>query len=121
MGECMLVRRGGGKAALKGISVKTPPAKLEYLAGDTFDQTGMVLTADVGGVPVDVTTGYTVTPDPLTVDTTTVTISYTAGGKTVSTTQAETMGATNRRQYFTVRPSTPSMQPPAMMAPIIRP
>lgn len=93
MGECLLVRRGGGKATLKGISVKTPPAKLEYLAGDTFDPTGMVLTANVGGVSVDVTTGYTVTPDPLTADTTTVTISYTAGGKTVSTTQAVTVKA----------------------------
>ena len=91
MGECLLVRRGGGKAALKGISVKTPPAKLEYMAGDTFDQTGMVLTADVGGVPVDVTTGYTVTPDPLTTDTTVVTISYTLDGKTATTTQAVTM------------------------------
>lgn len=92
MGECLLVRRGG-KATLKGISVKTPPAKLEYLAGDTFDPTGLVLTANVGGVPVDVTTGYTVTPDPLTADTTAVTISYTAGGKTVSTTQAVTVKA----------------------------
>ena len=91
MGECLLVRRGGGKPTLKGISVKTPPAKLEYLAGDTFDPTGMVLTANVGGVPVDVTTGYTVTPDPLTADTTMVTISYTAGVKTVSTTQAVTV------------------------------
>lgn len=92
MGETLIVRRGG-KAALKSISVKTPPAKLEYLAGDTFDPTGMVLTADVGGVPVDVTTGYTVTPDPLTADTTAVTISFTAGGKTVSTTQAVTVKA----------------------------
>lgn len=92
MGECLLVRRGG-KATLKGISVKTPPAKLEYMTGDTFDPTGMVLTANVGGVPVDVTTGYTVTPDPLTADTTAVTISYTAGGKTVSTTQAVTVKA----------------------------
>lgn len=93
MGECLLVRRGGGKPTLKGISVKTPPTKLEYLVGDTFDPTGMVLTANVGGVPVDVTTGYTVTPDPLTADTTMVTISYTAGGKTVSTTQAVTVKA----------------------------
>lgn len=90
MGECLLVRRGGGKATLKGISVKTPPAKLEYLAGDTFDPTGMVLTANVGGVPVDVTTGYTITPETLTADTTHVTISYTADGRTVSTTQAVT-------------------------------
>lgn len=92
MGECLLVRRGG-KATLKGISVKTPPAKLEYLAGDTFDPTGMVLTANVGGVPVDVTTGYTVTPDPLTADTTAVTISYTLDGKTATTAQAVTVKA----------------------------
>lgn len=93
MGECLLVRRGGGKAMLKGISVKTPPAKLEYLAGDTFDATGLVLTALIGGVEVDVTTGYTITPTTLTADTTAVTISYTAGGKTVSTTQAVTVKA----------------------------
>lgn len=92
MGECLLVRRGG-KATLKGISVKTPPAKLEYLAGDTFDPTGMVLTANVGGVPVDVTTGYTVTPDPLTADTTAVTISYALDGKTATTAQAVTVKA----------------------------
>jgi hypothetical protein len=92
MGECLLVRRGG-KATLKGISVKTPPAKLEYLAGDTFDPTGLVLTANVGGVPVDVTTGYTVTPDPLTADTTAVTISYTLDGKTATTAQAVTVKA----------------------------
>jgi hypothetical protein len=93
MGECLLVRRGGGKPTLKGISVKTPPAKLEYLAGDTFDPTGMVLTANVGGVPVDVTTGYTVTPDPLTADTTAVTISYALDGKTATTAQAVTVKA----------------------------
>lgn len=93
MGECLLVRRGGGKATLNGISVKTPPAKLEYLTGDTFDSTGMVLTANVGGVPVDVTTGYTVTPDPMTADTTAVTISYTLDGKTATTTQAVTVKA----------------------------
>lgn len=87
------MRRGGGKATLKGISVKTPPAKLEYLAGDTFDPTGMVLTANVGGVPVDVTTGYTVTPDPLTADTTAVTISYALDGKTATTAQAVTVKA----------------------------
>ena len=93
MGECLLVRRGGGKATLKGISVKTPPANLEDLAGDTFDPTGLVLTANVRGVPVDVTTGYTVTPDPLTADTTMVTISYTLDGKTATTTQAVTVKA----------------------------
>lgn len=90
MGECLLVRRGA-KPTLKGISVKTPPAKLEYFSGDAFDPTGMVLTADVGGVPINVTTGYTITPETLTADTTYVTISYTADGRTASTTQAVTV------------------------------
>lgn len=92
MGETLIVRRGG-KAALKSISVKTPPAKLEYLAGDTFDATGLVLTALIGGVNVDVTTGYTITPTTLTADTTAVTITYALDGKTASTTQAVTVKA----------------------------
>lgn len=92
MGECLLVRRGG-KATLKGISVKTPPAKLEYLAGDTFDATGLVLTALIGGVEVDITTGYTITPTTLTADTTAVTITYVLDGKTASTTQTVTVKA----------------------------
>ena len=39
----------------------------------------------------------------------------------VVTTQAETIGATKRRQYLTVRPKTPSIQPPTMIPPIIMP
>lgn len=93
MGEVLIVRRGGGKASLKSITVKTPPAKLEYLAGDTFDATGLVLTALIGGVEVDVTTGYTITPTTLTADTTAVTITYALDGKTASTTQAVTVKA----------------------------
>lgn len=76
---------------LKSIIVNTSPRKLEYLAGDTFDPTGLVLTADVGGVPINVTTGYTITPEVLTADTTYVTISYTADGRTATTTQAVTV------------------------------
>ena len=63
------------------------------MAGDTFDPTGLVLTADVGGVPINVTTGYTITPEVLTADTTYVTISYTADGRTATTTQAVTVKA----------------------------
>lgn len=90
MGECLLVRRGGGKATLKGISVKTPPAKLEYFAGEAFDSTGLVLTALIGGLEVDIATGYTVTPAIISYNTTYVTISYTLDGKTATTTQAVT-------------------------------
>lgn len=73
--------------------MKTPPAKLEYLAGDTFDATGLVLTALIGGVEVDVTTGYIITPTTLTADTTAVTITYALDGKTASTTQTVTVKA----------------------------
>lgn len=90
MGECLLVRRGGGKVALKGISVKTPPTKLEYFAGEAFDSTGLVLTALIGGLEVDIATGYTVTPAIISDNTTYVTISYTLDGKTATTTQAVT-------------------------------
>ena len=37
----------------------------------------------------------------------------------VVTTHAETIGLTNRRQYFAVNPSKPSIQPPTITAPII--
>lgn len=91
MGECLLVRRGGGKATLKGISVKTPPTKLEYVAGEAFDSTGLVLTALIGGLEVDIATGYTVTPAIISDNTTYVTISYTLDGKTATTAQAVTV------------------------------
>ena len=38
-----------------------------------------------------------------------------------TTTQAETMGEMILRQYLAVRPSTPSKQPPTMIAPTMMP
>ena len=87
MGECLLVRRGGGKATLKGISVKTPPTKIQYLEGEAFDFSGMVISANLSGTLVDIMSGYTCTPTVMGANDTTVTISYTVNGKTATTTQ----------------------------------
>ena len=87
MGETLIVRRGGGKPTLKGISVKTPPTKIQYLEGETFDFTGMVISANLSGTLVDIMSGYTCTPTVMGAADTTVTISYTANGKTATTTQ----------------------------------
>lgn len=81
---------GGGKAALNAVSIKTAPAKLSYWPGESFEPAGLVLTLDIGGVLLDVETGYTWMPETIGDDTEAVTISYTAGGKTVSTAQAIT-------------------------------
>ena len=91
MGECLLLRSGGGKAALKGISVKTPPTKIQYLEGETFDFSGMVISANFSGTLVDITSGYTCTPTVMGAADTTVTISYTVNGKTATTTQVMQM------------------------------
>lgn len=90
-GMAALINSIANQAELESITVKTPPSKLEYAAGETFDPTGMVLTVFVGEIEVDITTGYTVTPETIAADTSHVTISYTAGGKTVTTTQAITI------------------------------
>ena len=87
MGECLLVRRGGGKPTLKGISVKTPPTKIQYLEGEAFDFSGMVISANLSGTLVDIMSGYTCTPTVMGANDTTVTISYTVNGKTATTTQ----------------------------------
>ena len=91
MGECLLVRRGGGKPTLKGISVKTPPTKIQYFEGETFDFSGMVISANFSGTLVDITSGYTCTPTVMGAADTTVTISYTVNGKTATTTQVMQM------------------------------
>lgn len=73
---------------VSSISVKTPPTTTTYTEGDSFDPAGMVIHVVYDDASEeDITSGFTVTPDPLTKTTTKVTISY--GGKT--TTQAVTV------------------------------
>lgn len=72
------------------IEVTTKPTKTSYLAGDSFNNAGMVVTASYGtGQAVLVTaevSGYSVSPSVLTDGTTSVTITYSEGGETCTTT-----------------------------------
>ena len=78
---------GGGSLKLVNLTITKPPIKTTYKSGESFDPTGMVVTADYGyGLTSDVT-GYTVTPAILTDGVKEVTITYTEGRvtKTAST------------------------------------
>lgn len=78
--------------ALVSIAVTTAPSKTAYAAGETFSSDGMVITAtysDGAAVPV---TGYTVSPaGALAASDTAVTISYSEGGVTRTTTVSITV------------------------------
>lgn len=102
--KCILAEQGGKgggggtSIVLRSIEVTTPPTKTSYLAGDTFNTAGMVITASYGLAnsaailtTAEVTGSCTITPQPLTDGTTKVTISYSEGGITVSTTQNVTV------------------------------
>lgn len=71
------------------IEVTTKPTKTSYLAGDSFNSAGMVVTASYGtGQAVLATaevSGYSVSPSVLTDGTTSVTITYSEGGETCTT------------------------------------
>ena len=77
----------GGKT-LSSIAVTTPPTKTVYREGDDFDPTGMVVTATYDDGTTAPVVGYTVTDgNAMAADKTNVTISYTEGGETKTTTQ----------------------------------
>lgn len=85
---------------LSGIAVTTPPTKITYNAGESFDATGMVVTATWGGDAQDAisedVTGYTFSTNPLVNDTENnalvdVTVSYTSNEVTKTTTQQVTV------------------------------
>ena len=86
------------------IEVTTKPTKTSYLAGDNFNSAGMVVTASYGtGQAVLATaevSGYSVSPSVLTDGTTSVTITYSEGGETCTTTLAITV--THRLSTITV-------------------
>ena len=96
MPKCILAEQGGkgsgSSVTLQKIEVTTPPNDTDYLAGETFNSEGMVITASYGlSENVIITTaevtGYKVSPTPLTDGITYVTISYSEMGVTRSTTQ----------------------------------
>lgn len=78
---------------LSSIAITTPPTKTAYEAGETFDKTGMVVTATYSDASTDdVTAGCTFSPSAaLTTSDDEITVSYTEGGVTKTATQAITV------------------------------
>ena len=77
---------------LTALKITTPPAKTVYTEGDSFDPAGMVVTAVYDDKTTSVLTKYTIKPnDKLTASTKEITVEYTEGEVTKSTTQAITV------------------------------
>jgi len=77
---------------LTGISVTTAPTKTAYKYGDTFDKTGMVVTANYASGASKPVTGYTTSPTTaLTLTDTSIAISYTEDGVTKNASQTITV------------------------------
>ncbi len=92
MGNVYNMVGGGGGIKLISIAVTTPPTKTRYLSGESFDPAGMVVTATYSNGAKLAATGYAVEPSgPLSDGMTSVTIRYTEGGRSVTTTQAVTV------------------------------
>ncbi|ATW24905.1 S-layer homology domain-containing protein [Candidatus Formimonas warabiya] len=79
--------------ALTSIAITTVPTKTYYANGESFEKTGMVVKATFNDTVVQTldANDYTVTPDPLTMETTAVTISYEYQGVAKTTTQPITV------------------------------
>lgn len=98
---------------LSSISISGTPTKTTYLVGQSFDPTGITVTATRNnGSTANVTSSTTFTPDPLTVGTTSVTASYTEGAvtktatvsglivKDVSLVSISVSGTPNKTSYY---------------------
>ena len=83
-----------GGIILDSIAVTTGPAKTVYTEGESFDSTGMTVTANYKDGSKKPVTGYTVTPSgALTVNDRSVTVTYTEGGITKTAVQKITVNA----------------------------
>jgi len=77
---------------LTGIEITTAPSKTDYIEGQDFVAEGMVVTATYNDGETKEVTDYTVVDgNNLTVETTSLTISYTEGGITKTATQSITV------------------------------
>ena len=83
---------GGGGVRLVSIAVTTPPAKTVYEYGDSFQSTGMVVTATYNDGASAAVSNYSISPTTFTsVGSQSVTISYTEHGVTKTSTTAVTV------------------------------
>ncbi len=81
-----------GGISLAEVEITAPPKKTEYLAGDTFNPEGMIVTATYTNNATLAATGYSVEPSgALAAGTASVTIRYTEVGVSRTTTQAITV------------------------------
>lgn len=95
---------GGSGIPLESIEITTPPDKTEYNAGESFESSGMVVTARYAFGLSQVVTGYTVTPSgALTGDVTEITITYSEGGTVKTAKQPVTV--TRLTAALSVKPS----------------
>lgn len=95
---------GGSGIPLESIEITTPPDKTEYNAGESFESSGMVITAHYAFGLSQVVTGYTVTPSgALTGDITEITITYSEGGTVKTAKQPVTV--TRLTGVLSVEPS----------------
>lgn len=79
---------------LSSIAITTPPTKTAYAVGETFDTTGMVVTATYNNGDTEEVSDYTYSPTTaLTVEDTSVTVSYTSEEVTKTATQSITVTA----------------------------
>lgn len=79
-------------SGIDSLEITTPPTKTIYTTGSAFNPAGMVVTVRYSNGKSKVITNYTiVNGSSLTADQTSVTISYTELGETVTTTQPITM------------------------------
>ena len=89
---CIIVYYTEGAARVASISITTQPTNRNYEYGDTFDPTGMVVTATYDDASTAAVTGYTCSPSTLsTVGTQTITVSYTYHGVTKTATTTVTV------------------------------
>ena len=78
---------------LSSIAITKAPVKTEYLAGDSFNKAGMIVTASYADGSSAAVSDYTISPSgALSEKDTSVTISYTEGGITKTASQAVKVG-----------------------------
>ena len=76
---------------LSSIAVTHAPTKTSYFTGETFNSAGMVVTATMADGSKKTVTGYTCSPTIMAANTTAVTVSYSEGGVTKTTTTPVTV------------------------------
>lgn len=94
----------GGDITLSSIAITTPPERIAYTAGDTFESAGMVVEATYSNGAKLVVGGYTVSPMVMTIGTEYVTVTYTEGS--VSRTARQAVTVSKRVPTITVSPES---------------